>query len=308
MDMKTIFVSIASYRDADIQNTIDNLLMTANHPERVYIGVYLQFDSDLDRDCTVRVQPRVSIMSIDATDATGAGSARSQAQKMYNNEDFFFQVDSHMRFAMNWDTKLIEMHERASDMGQKNVVISTYPLPFTPPNAYNEPRYVVIKPKAFDVDGVMLQNSGMFPLNNQDLIKNPFISAGMLFSSGSIVKDVPYDPHIPFTGEEIALGLRLFTHGYDVYIPNQVVAYHNYNMAPERPRIWKDQKNHDKRSYNGRTRVKWLCGQEYEEVSTEVLIEIDKYGLGNKRSLAQFEFFSKINFHEREWCGKKTWA
>jgi hypothetical protein len=302
--VKSIFVSIASYRDADLQNTVDNLLFNAKNPEAIFVGICLQFDPELDRDCLVRIQPNISIVTINAKTAKGAGSARSDVQKLWRGEDFFFQIDSHMRFAKDWDQTLIEMIERCPS---EKSVLSTYPLPFTPPGDFNPDRYVVIKPKAFDVDGVMLQNSGMFPFDGQKLVKSPFISAGMLFGRAAVIKDVPYDPYIPFTGEEISLGLRLYTHGYDVYIPDQVIAYHNYNLAPERPRIWKDQESHNNMSAVGRARVLWLCGQKISELPAATLIDMDKFGLGCKRSLAQFEFFSEIDFKNQRYKGEKVW-
>jgi Glycosyltransferase (GlcNAc) len=302
--MKSIFVSVASYRDTDVQNTVDDLFAKATFPDRVTVGVYLQIDPELDRDCLVRIRTNLSVVTIDAKKARGAGAARAAAQRLWNGEDYFFQVDSHMRFVQGWDETLISM---LAECPSEWPVLSTYPLPFTPPNDFNPDRYVVIKPKSFDVDGVMLQNSGMFPFNGQGLAKSPYISAGMLFGPASMIVDVPYDPYIPFTGEEISLGLRLFSHGYDVFIPNKVIAYHNYNLAPERPRIWKDQDLHANMGAVGRARVLWLCGQTTTALPEKTLVGMDKYGLGCKRSLAQYEAFAELDFRNRLWKGQKSW-
>lgn len=290
--MKTIFVSIASYRDVDINNTIDSLFHNAEHPDSIHIGVFLQIDLGLDKDCTVVTRPGVSVITIDPRDAKGAGYARSQVTRLYNGEDYFFQIDSHMRFAMHWDSKLIEM------IPDGKSILSTYPLPFTPPNDFNRDRYVVIAPKKFDVDGVLLQSSGMYEFKSGALEQSPFISAGMFFAPRSYLKDVPIDPNILFTGEEISTGIRLWTHGYDVYIPNKVIAYHNYNLTPERPRIWVDQGQINERSKQSRERVLWLCRQK-KDVSIESLVDIDLYGLGHSRSLESFEEFSRIDFKNR---------
>ena len=42
--------------------------------------------------------------------------------------------------------------------------------------------------------------------------------------------DVPYDHNLPmiFQGEEISLGVRGFTHGYDYYTPERSVCFHYY--------------------------------------------------------------------------------
>lgn len=49
----------------------------------------------------------------------------------------------------------------------------------------------------------------------------PFWAAGFSFSRGHFALRVPYDPYLPmlFQGEEISMGVRAFTHGYDFYSP-----------------------------------------------------------------------------------------
>lgn len=300
--MKTIFVSIAAYRDADVQNTINSLFENAAWPDRVYVGVFLQIDPNADSDCLVKSAPNVTVKTIHAKDAKGAGYARHMCQRMMDGEDYFLQVDSHMRFAKNWDSLLIQMH---ADTQRQKSVISTYPLPFTPPNTLNAPRHVIINPKKFDVDGVLLQSSGMYELkDDQELIRNPFISAGLLFGPSQFIKDVPADPHIMFTGEEITTGIRLWTHGYNVYVPNKVVAYHNYATNPARPRIWTSITDDSKLSLNSRQRVLYICRQK-AFVTDDCLFNIDKYGLGMQRSFESYEEFAQLDFKNRLYKGKE---
>lgn len=63
-------------------------------------------------------------------------------------------------------------------------------------------------------------------LNLERPAPSPFISAGMLFTLGHAVMEVPYDPYLYFTGEEITLGARLWTSGWEIYCPNEVISYH----------------------------------------------------------------------------------
>jgi len=48
---------------------------------------------------------------------------------------------------------------------------------------------------------------------------HPFWAAGFSFARGHFVIQVPYDQYLPmvFQGEEISIGMRAFTHGYDFY-------------------------------------------------------------------------------------------
>ena len=50
---KTIFVSIPSYRDPECQYTIQNLFQTATFPERIFVGVCMQYDRVADTNCFV---------------------------------------------------------------------------------------------------------------------------------------------------------------------------------------------------------------------------------------------------------------
>lgn len=303
--MGGIFVSVVSYRDADLQNTVDDLFAQAADPSRVFVGVYLQMDSTLDQDCLIRPRPNLRVETIDAKNAKGSSWARSKVQALWRGEDYFFQVDSHMRFAKGWDETLLAMIARCPS---PKAVISTYPLPFTPPASLHDDRYVTIKPKAFDTDGVMLQNSGMFPLlPDQPLVQSAFVSAGMLFGPSSVISEVPSDEYIFFTGEEITMGVRLWTHGYDIYAPNRVIGYHNYGLNPDRPRIWKDLAMQAKLSAQSRARVLWLCGTK-DNLPQASAVEIDKYGLGSARSLAEYEMFSHIDFKKRLYMGKQLVA
>lgn len=191
--MKMIFVSVVSYRDPDIQNTVDDLFAKAADPSSVFVGVFLQIDNDVDQDCLIKPRPNVRIETVDAKDARGVGYARSKAQALWRGEDFFFQVDSHMRFAQGWDQRLLDMHAECGE----NSVISTYPLPFIPPNTLNADRLVRIEPKKFDTDGVLLQKSGMYPIiEDQKMERSAFIAGGMLFGPSSMIMEVPYDPYI----------------------------------------------------------------------------------------------------------------
>ena len=58
----------------------------------------------------------------------------------------------------------------------------------------------------------------------------PFWAAGFSFSRGHFKVRVPYDAYQPmvFQGEEIAIGIRGFTFGYDFYAPRESVVFHEY--------------------------------------------------------------------------------
>lgn len=59
-------------------------------------------------------------------------------------------------------------------------------------------------------------------------------SLGLLFTEGRFNLDIPIDPNIYFFGDEITTGLRAYCHGYDLFHPHRVVAWHAYDRSTRR--------------------------------------------------------------------------
>lgn len=303
--LPTIFVSIASYRDPDCQNTVVDLFEKAAHPERIFVGICWQFVPGDDDDCFTIPAPRpqqVRTVEHHASASRGACWARSEVQQLYRNEDYYLQVDSHMRFVPGWDEKLIEM---LAQCPSDKPVLSTYPLKFTPPDDFEPDGYVVIHPKGFNDHDVLGQRSTLDRIEAAPEVPAAtfLIGAGLVFAAGSVVQEVPYDPYLYFEGEEISLAVRLWTHGWDIYIPNAVIAYHDYAVRPNRPRHWDD--NADWVVWERRTtrRLRHLLGVS-QQADAEALAEIDKYGLGKARTLAEYRAYSGLDFRSHLYRGK----
>eukprot|EP00796_Vickermania_ingenoplastis_P006251 gene6251-4500_t len=73
-------------------------------------------------------------------------------------------------------------------------------------------------------------------------LPQPWIAGGFLFARGILLREVPFDPHLPmlFDGEEVLYGVRMWTHGYNVYSPPRNLAYHLYGRE-KAPKIWGDE-------------------------------------------------------------------
>merc|ERR1719461_2615625 len=59
---------------------------------------------------------------------------------------------------------------------------------------------------------------------------SPFLGAGIIFSRGHRIRNVPYDCCLPmmFAGEEMSVGSRAWTSGYDLYAPVFSFVQHPY--------------------------------------------------------------------------------
>jgi hypothetical protein len=113
--------------------------------------------------------------------------------------------------------------------------------------------------------------------------RQAFVAAGFLFTRGCFAVDVAYDPDIYFAGEEITLAVRAYTHGYDLWYPNDNVAWHWYNHPS--PLHWDDHDDHAALATAGRHRVRRVLAGDPS---------LGRFGLGHRRSIASWEHLAGI--------------
>lgn len=302
-----IFVSIASYRDTECQWTVKDLFDKARHPERVFAGICWQFIAAEDADCfTVRTRPeQCRVIEVDARESRGVCWARSRIQReLWAGEEYFLQIDAHSRFVRDWDEVLLEM---LCACGSERAVLSAYPASYTPPDQLGKDVVSVIAAKDFDDRGLLAFGSrGTAAAQAPERpVPAAFIGAGLLFGPSAILAEVPYDPFIYFTGEEITLAARLWTHGWDLYAPNRVTVYHEYSERPNKRRHWHDHKLWTELSDRTAKRVRHLLDGE-PCADAEALRDIGQYGLGERRSLKLYEEFAGVDFRRKLIGGKSA--
>lgn len=299
-----IFVSIASYRDTECQWTVKDLFDKARHPERVFVGICWQFIAAEDADCfQVSARPeQCRVIEVDARESRGVCWARSRIQGLWQGEEYFFQIDAHSRFVEGWDEVFLDMLRGCPS---ERAVLSAYPASYTPPDRLGKDVVTIISAKDFDDRGLLAFGSRATPAAEAPAAPTPtaFIGAGTLFAPSAIIQEVPYDPYIYFTGEEITLAARLWTHGWDIYAPNRVTVYHEYSERPNKRRHWHDHKLWTELSDRAMKRVRHLLDKEACS-DAEALRDMERYGLGTRRGLAQYEAFAGIDFRRKLIGGK----
>lgn len=304
MPIPQIFVGIAAYRDTECQWTVRDLFKKAQDPDRIQVGLCWQFVPGEDDDCfLVKTRPsQCRVIEVDAHDSQGVCWARSQVQSLWDGEDYVLQIDSHMRFAQDWDRRLLEMLDRCRS---DKPALTTYPSPYVPPNHFDPDVVSVMFANSFDSHGVLkLHSRGISPKDAPGAPQpNPFVAAGFLFSDSRLLREVPYDPHLYFQGEEITLAARLWTHGWDIFSPNEVLIYHDYSQRPGRRRHWEDHAAWTRLNDLSYQRIRHLLGGE-SCADAEALRELDRYGLGQARSLEAYQAFSGVDFRRRTIDGK----
>ncbi|CNG74995.1 GlcNAc-transferase family protein [Yersinia intermedia] len=316
----SIFVSIASYRDSELIPTLHDMINTAKYPKHLDIAVFWQDDNDintflnqgmrLNESKTYLGYPlhlleyngaRIWVLSVHYYASKGACWARHMAEQLFEDQDYFLQIDSHCRFIQHWDHEMIAMLNSLR-VNSPKPVLSSYPPGYEPGENENRKDYVSrLIFNTFTPEGMVQMMS--IPFTETAPVRCGYLAAGFIFSDGSFVHDVANDPDIFFMGEEIAMAARAFTHGYDTYAPNKILLWHFYTRN-NHSKVWSDHSNEAKesgaidlawweRDKIAKSRVRALLESEQET------IELGRYTLGTKRSLQEYEYRLGLNFKQR---------
>jgi hypothetical protein len=295
--MNTIFIQIASYRDPQLIPTLDDCIKNAKNPENLRFCIAWQHGTEENID-KYKNDSRFKIIDIPFDQSKGACWARNKIQQEYNNEKYTLQLDSHHRFIQNWDEELVGMIEDLRKKGYKKPILTSYISSFDPEN---DPQKREKSPWRMDFDrftpeGVVFFLPASIP-NFQNLtepVTSRFYSAHFCFADGSFAKEVQHDPDYYFHGEEISIAVRAFTHGYDLFHPHKVIAWHEYTRKG-RSKHWDDHKKWWEANSKCHKRNRILFGMEENTENVDFGI----YGLGKERTLEDYEKYAGLSFKKR---------
>jgi hypothetical protein len=279
--VSTIFISVAAYREPELKFTIESAIKNAANPDNLYFGVYSQVEDGEHPDLSDI--PNLVEVVVPASEALGPGYARAQVMKMFSDQDYFLQVDSHSIFAANWDKKIINLYNKIrTETKNDKVIISFWGKPYM---------------RDFDTNKVIL---GQYEGGNWDVnvphytelvrYNNSWIGGrvamprnlhyhesacalgGFIFADSRLVAEVPYDEEVAWTGEEIMFSVRAYTRGWKIYSPYSLFLYHNYERH-NNPRVWNDKpENWKEYEIKGRKKM-------YQALSLKLKDSV--YGIGD---------------------------
>ena len=319
MGNDTIFIQIASYRDAQLVPTVLDCLKQAKHPENIRIGICWQF-AEGESIAEISSLPQVRFLAVPYKESRGACWAREIASNLYDGQDFFMQIDSHHRFAEHWDEKALEMIKGLEADGVKKPLITAYPPSFDPNNDPDGRTQGGVQIDFISFLATSVFNTGSSNIKNWDNLKKPvrgrFFAGGFVFVRAAFIKEVPSDPNLYFQGEEMNMAFRSFSHGYDIYHPHKPFLWHYY-IRKDSPRHWDDHVHSD-----ANKDAKGKIWQELNDVSYKRIkhffsydgyryedIDWGKYGRGTERTLRDYELFCGLDFRQKritKECANKT--
>ena len=235
-----ILVSIASFCDTDVINTIKSLIEEAFDSDRVYIGLHLQDNEDFYKKILSYNFKNLKIKFTPTELTKGVHWARNKVkEELYDNEDYFLQLDSHSRVKKNWDNILINQYK---SFGLEKVILSTYPNHFDIPDEEKKyllkPNNAPLKVFAFlndDIEDNRLQVKNIESLKDYEMVNAYWISGGFFFTSKKWLKEVVYSDYIVYKGEEDIMTLLSFLKGWNLKLASEATVWHNYNAKLKNP-------------------------------------------------------------------------
>lgn len=296
-DTNTVFVQIAAYRDPELVPTLDDMFQKARNPDNLKVCICWQHAPD-ETLGKYQDDARVIVIDIPHLESKGACWARHLIQQKYNNEKYTLQLDSHHRFVQDWDLECIQMIEDLQKDGFKKPLLTSYIPSYDPKN---DPAGRVGVPWRMDFDRFIPEGAVFFlPASIDDYLTRTrpvcgrFYSAHFAFTLGQFCKEVPHDPDYYFHGEEISIAVRAFTHGYDIFHPHKVIAWHEYTRNG-RTKQWDDVKDWGKHNEQCHAKNRKLFGMDGEVPATDFGI----YGFGTERTLREYEKYAGLCFETR---------
>jgi len=298
--MSTIFIQIASFRDPQLNPTLEDMINKSKYPQNLRIGICNQYnvEDEFNLD-NYRNDDRFKIIDVLDVDSLGVCWARNQVQQLYDNEEYTLQIDSHMRFEQDWDKTLINMIKDLQSKGYPKPLLTGYVSSFDPDN---DPQGRVTEPWRMTFDRFIPEGAVFFLpevipgwKELTEPIKARFYSAHFCFTLGQFSKEVQHDPNYYFHGEEISVGVRAYTHGYDLFHPHRVIIWHEYTRKG-RTKQWDVDLTWYKKNESSHLRNRKLFGMDGEIFNPN---DFGIYGFGTERTLEDFEKYAGIKFNIR---------
>jgi len=330
-----IHLVISAFRDGPrCARTLGYALMKARNPERIFFEVMqalnltkgdISCESEFKKNqlktfcrkrpdmasCEKSVLQRFKVWIIPLDHGMGPAHQRgllNQERTFDSSDAMCMTTDSHMDFLLGWDNVTSQEWLKANN---EFGVLSAYPFGVT--NNQDEVfanSYVDLCGYTIE-EGVPRGKTGVFRYRKEGA--KPYFTmnwaAGFSFHRCHADRNVPVDVNLKwiFTGEEVDRAVRLWTHGYDIYLPQVTTVYHDYSHAHQDFWQFADAQQQQKDRENSRMRLGTLLG--IPELATEsgeaTLVEkkqdLGRFGLGTQRTLEQFVEWSHFDMGSQRW-------
>ena len=234
---KSIFVSVVSYRDPLLMETVKSIFEEKSGMYDITVGIFEQIVKEDSLPVKYpefydKYKNEIRYKRIDPEYPDGVGWARAVNALQVLNEDFYYQVDSHMVFDPNWDRDLVKDYNRGvNKFGTNKIVITAgckmFRLGENGEIIKERHGAITSKVKYFCFqDNWMAAPHGDYIDAQEDITPAIHISAGNFFTHTEWHRNVGLNGRVYFEGEEQILTLSSFAAGYFICHPTELHAYH----------------------------------------------------------------------------------
>ena len=278
-----IYIQIPSYRDDQLQSTLYDLVKHAVNKETLRIAVAWQHEENeiLDHDFLKR--HNMELIDIPARKSRGCNWARSLLQERWMGEKYTLLLDSHHRFVPGWDIRLCEMYQELKSQNISKPIISGYLPEYDPRNDPEGRRDIPLKIRFFKRERGLLFRLKGYEMNSWQSLSGPvpakLLSLHFLFTEGAFNAEIEMDPSIYFFADEIAVSLRAYTMGYDIFHPHKILGWHLYNRSGTRVPHWCDHPEWKQQSDNSYNELANLYSGKKK----------GRFGTGESRTVSNYE-------------------
>lgn len=297
-----IFVQIAAYRDPELLPTIRDCIKNAKRPKNLKFCIAWQHSEEDTWDTLdeFKDDPRFIILDIPHLQTRGTCWARHEIQKRWSGEQYTLQLDSHHRFAKDWDVELIKMVTDLQTAGHKKPLLTAYVSSYSPAKDPEEraPDPWFLTFDRFTPQGAVFFIPSVVPVWTHRTLPYPsrFYSAHFAFTLGEFCTEVPHDPNYLFHGEEISIAARAYTWGYDLFAPHKPLVWHEYSRSHRPRKSWDDIQEWGKWDVDSLARNRRLLNIDNEHDPSE---DFGQFGFGTVRTLQDYENYAGVQFSTR---------
>ncbi len=288
-----IYISISCLGyDSELKHTIESAFDNATNPENITMGIAfignLDFYESLKE--TISKYPNIKKCFVPQEGNLGIGKGRLLSRSLYENEEYFLQVDSHSHFFPGWDEYVVDRFKAATEfIGHNKVVLSGYLSGYefikdriTYTTNLNYPTYI----KNMRILGSLLRWTNNPPDKiskkmEEEIEKTGFaplvkIMAGFMFGNKELANNLGIDESIIFWEEEVTQSIELIDKGFTLMYPG------TYSPIAHRYAEGTDPK---------RDNIFYI----YKNIEPLMVHNYHKYILNNEEKIKRYEEYAKVN-------------
>ena len=220
-----IFIAFPAFNEEDIHLTITTALGKAKYPENVHFGIFLHYPKGDFPDLSI--YPNVKeVRSINPI-GLGTGLSRKIATSLYEDEEYYLQIDAHTIFKTNWDQILIKNYKELKKLFYRPIITGLVPTWSKDENGnilnhFGRQEEVDIPVFSMDFQrdyesiarNIGLPTPTLVEVDYKNFYHEHYlIAANFLFTDAKYLENMPFDPKVKYHEENIT-AMRAWTKGY----------------------------------------------------------------------------------------------